>query len=385
MRRLTLVLLLVLATFLGQSRPAVAAPMASDLAMVDRESATIVVGTVHVTATTAGVVTVGILVDKVVRGVATVGTTLPAHPSPDGHITIDNERVLAFIDKSGALRWVGRLVAGRSIEAGVLKLQGFFDFNAHIVHPGLMTLAQLQAYMSTHTLQQTFAVTLAFPDGHGAFAPAPARKFSVQYDALTRQVHATGLTIACLDPRWLFGLEWGQFQLDLADTCLTSTNKSRSLDFEGKFTGVDAAGAITVEAVPTRPFLYEAEYDQFARDGAIVDVTRVVAVTLPGGAVWSWRVESSLIDPHGHSRAAGGVSSSQSMQNGVATSTDTYEFGDVSIVISPSPAAASPGGNPRALVSLVDSPTPARCTFVQRGHGGVACKLVRIAPIFTRR
>jgi hypothetical protein len=55
-------------------------------------------------------------------------------------------RVVALIDGAGRWRWVGRPVRkGLSLERGVLKLSGFYDFNAHVVYPGVATLSGLRA------------------------------------------------------------------------------------------------------------------------------------------------------------------------------------------------------------------------------------------------
>src|SRR5205823_5913474 len=118
MKKLFLAAVLLLAT------PASAAPMHTDFATIRKDAASIVVGTVRVSAT--GDVTID--VDKVVRGPAVSGT-IKVKPSPDGHLSVSNERVVAFITAANELRWIGQKVAGATIETGVLQLKGFFDFN----------------------------------------------------------------------------------------------------------------------------------------------------------------------------------------------------------------------------------------------------------------
>lgn len=59
----------------------------------------------------------------------------------------------------------------------MLELEGFFDFNAHIVSPGILLLVQLQRYLKTGQLEQKFHATLAVPDGKGGLRPSvPTRR-----------------------------------------------------------------------------------------------------------------------------------------------------------------------------------------------------------------
>ena len=374
MLRRALVLLLAI---IAIAPSAESAPMYTDFATIRTSAVTIAFGTVRQAAAPNGTAVITLDVDKVVRGTVTRGP-LAVKESPDGIITVNNERVIAFVDGNGALRWVGRLVAGASLETGVIQLQGFFDFNAHLVHPGLMTFAQLQTMLATGLLDQTFDATLAFRDGHGGFARS-ARTLTIQFAPLARTLHVIGSTPVCLSPNALFGLDWKSFELRFTDTCQTATGASRSLDLDGKYTGVDAAtGHIQVELVPTRPLMTEAEYATFSADGAIADMTSVVGIALSDGTSWTWRVEKDVVDPSGKAHAAGSV--------GMSLNGDEYDFdGGVKIALNPGAGVGSSGGNPRGIVTLVDSKRSGSCVFSQRGLANRTCTLTMRAPIVTRR
>jgi len=363
------------------------APMYTDFATIRTSAVTIALGTVHQVAGPNSTALVTVDIDKVIRGSAARGP-LAVKESPDGHITVDNQRVVAFVDGNGALRWIGRLVAGASLETGVMVLEGFFDFNAHLVHPGLMTLAQMQSFLATGQLDQTFDATLAFRDGHGGFARS-SRTLSVQWSPLTRTLHVNGSTPVCLQPNALFGLEWNRFDLHFTDTCPSAQANaaSRGLSFDGKFTGVDAStGHIQVELVPARPFVTEADYATFASDAHIADMTNVVGVALSDGTSWTWRLEKDMVDPSGKAHAAGGVSMSSSMVSGKTVSTDTYDFdGGVKIVLSPGATSGSPGGNARAIVTLIDARVGGACTFTVSGQAPRTCTLATRSPLVIRR
>ncbi len=384
-RRLLLLAVALLALTLAQ--PGRAAPMQTDFATLQKNASLVVLGSVHQAAGPNNTTLITVDVDTVIRGHHALGP-MPVKESPDGHVMVNNVRVVAFIDPTGALRWVGTLVAGPSLEKGVIHLQGFFDFNAHLVRPGTVTLAQLKTLLATGTLDQTFDATLAFRDGHGGVAPS-SHTFTVQWSPFTRQLHVTGASPSCLAPSSLSGLEWNQFDLDFDDTCRgpKPNAPTRALELEGRFTGVDAAtGHIRVQLVPSVPFMTEKEYAAFDADGTITTMTSVVDVALSDGTHWTWRVGQDLLDDAHKAHAPGGMSSSSTMKNGKTTSKDTYGFhGGVTITLSPGADVSSPGGNARGLLTLVDSGVLASCVLSRPGHKDRTCRLTPRPSIVSHR
>lgn len=369
MKKLLLALALMLVSI-----GADAVPMHTDFATIQKEASSIVIGTVRVAST--GDITID--VDKVLRGPAVTGT-IKVKPSPDGHVGVSDERVVAFLTSANELRWIGQKVAGPAIETGVLLLKGFFDFNAHLVSPGLMTLAQLRSLLSGGTLSQTFAITMAFPDGHGSHKTS-SKKFNVVWDPTSRKASAPGFTAACLDLGSVFGPEWGSIELSFNDTCTRKTG-SRSLRLEGKATGVDAAGNITAELEPADPVLTEPEYDTFVADGSMLDVVRVVKLALADGTNWSWQIDKGLADPSGKLHVGGGWGSSYEQKGGVSVETQTFEFGDAKLALA---SSSSVGGNNLSLVSAIDSGVFTACTLVRKGLAPIACTAKQAAPIWVK-
>lgn len=351
-----------------------AAPMHTDFATIRKDAVTIVLGMVRISPT--GDITID--VDKVVRGAAVTGT-MTVKSSPDGHVSVAGERVVAFLTSANELRWIGRKVAGSSLETGVLQFQGFFDFNAHLVSPGLMTFKQLQALLASGALSQTFMITLAFPDGHGG-QKASGKHLTLVYDPIARKGSAPGFSAACLDLGNVWGLDWGKVELSFTDSCPRKTG-SRSLRLEGAATGVDAAGNIEAELVPAGPVLTEPEYDTFIADAAILDVVRVVRITLADGSAWSWQIDKGLADPSGRLRAPGGMSSSLEQTGSVTTATETYEFGDAKISLA---SGTNHSGTNFSLLSMIDAGAFTKCTLFRRGLAPSVCTAKQVAPLFVR-
>lgn len=384
-----------LAATFSHTPSAVAAPMSTDLATVRSDATTIVLGTVRwvsVPTPGAGVTATAkyslmITVDATLRG--TAPAVLAVDESPDGHVTVDGERVVAFVDAKNRLRWVGRKIAGPDLEHGVLQLSGFFDFNAHLVRPSMMTLPQLKGYLATGNLHTNVAATIAFPDGHGGLRPS-TRHLGLDWDPFTRVGTISGFTPDCLSLNTVFGMEWGKIELVFTDTCHYGT-LSRELTLEGEPTGVDASGAITADLVPTRPLLAENEFDPFVTDGHVSDVHRVVRVTLSDGSAWSWRLGDALVDPGGKVRASGGAGSSiadKSTATGHFTVAESYwTFADVTLRLSKTTSTTSGHvdslGNDLSIVGAVDA-GGWTCSFT-RGGTTVPCTLRRDAPVIVRR
>lgn len=370
-----LVAVLVLA---GLAPRAEAAPMHTPLTAMRQPNVTVVIGVVH---QKGGAITLD--VDKVLQGSAALGTMTVAQ-SPDGHIDVDDERVVAFLD-NGALRWIGQVLAGPSLETGVLKVRGFFDFNAHIVGPGVLSLTELVGFLKTGTLVQKYAMTLAFHDAKGVKTPS-SKSFTLEWDALARTAKAPGIALACLGAPQMFPPDWGSLTVWFSDTCPSAKPdaKSRSLRLEGKPTGWNAAtGSIEAELVPSDPYFDEKEYDRFVADGTLATARTVVRVTLADGSKWTWHVGEDLVDAGRTVHKAGGVSSSLQVKNGVSSSEDVYDFSGPKLVITPSPGVGSPGGNARGVVPMIDAGT-VKCAL-RRAGVSVPCTLSHEPSVFLPR
>lgn len=354
---------------------ATAAPMYSDFATIRTNTANVVIGTVHWNQMTGWSVDV----DTVVRGTAKPGIPLLVKSAPNESIqTQDGTRVVAFIDTSNQFRWVADLAAGSSIETGVLKVHGFFDRNAHLVAPSMMTLAQLKTVLATNTLAQTFGVTLAFPDGHGAFKPS-SKKFSLVWDPFARKGTVVGFTGACLDFDTVFGFEWGDPAILFQDRCPSKSGSSRSLRIKARPTGVDAAGNIELEGVPETPLLSELEYDTFVADPTIEKYVTVLELAASDGTTWKWKVDGPLVDPWGKEHAAGGWSSQMEQKGTVTLHKDIPDFsGGIQIVTTQTLATPLP------VVRAVDAGAITSCAIV-RGKVSVSCTIKHTPSIVVKK
>jgi hypothetical protein len=94
--------------------------------------------------------------------------------SPDGQPDVPTgQDCVAFLDDKGRWRWAGRAVAG-DVESGLLQIQGFYDSNAYLVSPSVMTVVALERFLAGQPLTWTFrgklqgtAFTIEVTSTHG--------------------------------------------------------------------------------------------------------------------------------------------------------------------------------------------------------------------------
>jgi hypothetical protein len=348
--------------------------MSTDLATLRSSAATIVIGTAHYDPVTG----YRIDVDTTIKGTAKPGLPILVTSARNESIAVpDGTRLVALIDSSNQFRWAAEKVAGTTIENGVLRLHGFFDFNAHIVNPSIVTLAQLKTAITTGALVQTYDVGIAFFDGHGG-TKVSAKHFSLLYDAITAKGTAVGFTGACLDLTYSWGFDWGDPELVFDDTCpkKSGNGPSRSMHLRGKPTGVDAAGNIQLEIVPNNPQMSEVEYDTFVADSSIAKFVSILDVKLADGTVWKWKVDEGLVDPTGKEHAVGGWSSSFEQKGSVSVSKETQDFGGIQI-------ALTQNGNSRPLVEAIDAGVITSCTLIRKSPA--PCTITHVASVVVHK
>jgi hypothetical protein len=291
--------------------------------------------------------------------------------------------VLAFVDRTGQLRWVGQLAKGHAIEDGVLSLHGFFDFNAHLVTPGIATLAQVKVLLKTGALMQRYAGTLTFPDDRGVLRPSK-KHLTVLYDPVAHGGAVLGPSPACLNSGSVRGVEWQSLRVSFSDGCATQTaSRSRALTLAGRMTGVNAkTGELQMELIPVEPYLAEVDYDHFLADGSFASVTRVIAVTQSDGGVSEWRVGEGLVDAAGKLLEPAGFSAGL-LDGGVPVATTRFE-GGTGITLSPSPPNEGLDSD-AALVHAVQTGAITSCRLGRTGLPEVACTLALAPSIWRRR
>lgn len=269
MRRIAFVTtLLVLA--LGPSRVD-AKPSSSTLADIDAAATTVAIVT-FAGPTTPNAPAYDLTVDRVIRGVGAPGSKLHVKAAPWGHAHMNpGDRVVAFVDASGTWLAFANNVVGPSLENGVLHLEGFDDFDAHLVTPGFVTLAQLEGLVARHVpLAWTFHGKLLLPTASG-LAPS-----SIEISAQAPSNVVTGMppTAGFPSPTVAVGT-W-------PDTLVTvdwSRNLSRPLALRGVPVGKNADGSIEVTFRLEYPeLLSEADLRKYVADPKLGHPYHVLAL-----------------------------------------------------------------------------------------------------------
>jgi hypothetical protein len=131
----------VIVTWIALGGDAVAEPMLTTLDEVMAQSTDIVIATYEGPANSSPMSPSKLRVERALRGKLSGDVVAPLG---SGHASVKaGARVVAFLDKRRAWSFVGEALPNMGLE-GAISLRGFYDFNAHLVTPGLLTLPMLE-------------------------------------------------------------------------------------------------------------------------------------------------------------------------------------------------------------------------------------------------
>jgi hypothetical protein len=102
------------------------------------------------------------------------------------------EEFIAFLDKDAVWRFTARPLAGKQVADDVLLVSGFYDYNAHWVTPGLLTLEQLKGYLQNGSLTYKFEGDIFFPQPGKTDWKAGTLRITGSYDAVTKKTDVSG-------------------------------------------------------------------------------------------------------------------------------------------------------------------------------------------------
>ncbi len=150
---------------------------------------------------------------------------------------------LAFLDKARVWRFVAVPLHAKTVDRQVLAMRGFYDFNAHWVFPGLLTVAQLQTYLKNGSLVYRFSGPVYFPQpGKLPWKPGTLQ-ITGRYDAIKEKATVTGLPDLKgfpAQPEVLIQDTWNDTHIGLT----YSRGNDRPLHLIGKVEGLDPQSGV---------------------------------------------------------------------------------------------------------------------------------------------
>jgi hypothetical protein len=359
-----------------------AEPMVTSFDTLNHEAETIVIGTLAGSSPDADGNDVVVdhprsfTVETVVRGKSMRGQTITVKQSSNGHFGNSKpERMIGFIDKNQSLQWAGHLLAGKTLETGVILISGYYDFNAHLVSPGTMTLVQLKSLLADKPINQNIVVTLAFPNGHGGMS-ASKQDFAIEFEPKTNKTTLLRSSVRCLKTATLSAADWGNTFLSL-ELEISCGKETRSVSLFGKFVSVDAQGTIRITATPGTPVMTAADFQSFLSDPTIKGFQRIVNVDVAGER-WQWNVTEQSIDgPKGVRGVQSTGPGSSRSPDGVETESFVFDqSGIVLTLVHRDPSA----GTAMGLMQLIES-ARTECRIAIGGKPVRRCTLRQIAPL----
>ena len=107
------------------------------------------------------------------------------------------DRIVAFMDKDGTFRWVGRFKGKDQQDNSLIFLEGFYDYNAYMVTYNLITLPQLKDYLDHQSFSGQVRGALHFLDPVKRKMKASDLEISISYtykdDGMKTKISAPGI------------------------------------------------------------------------------------------------------------------------------------------------------------------------------------------------
>jgi hypothetical protein len=166
---------------------------------------------------------------------------------------------IAFLDKNRVWRFTARPLSGKKVESDVLGMEGFYDWNAHFVFPGLITLEQLKTYLKDGTLRYSIEGPIWFPQRGDPAWKASGIRIKLTYDAVKKQASVTGLPkLAGLPAEQTVWIVYDHFERQVALTY--SDRLHRPLEFVGQVESLDRkSGTMLARFIVEQPKVLDAD------------------------------------------------------------------------------------------------------------------------------
>lgn len=313
-------------------------------------------------------------VERALRGAAT--GTIVVRPSADGHAHFAvGTRLVAFVNGSSEWRAAASLESGTgtSLEDGVLRVEGFYDFDGHWISPGVMTLPMLESYLKGTTPTWTFRGKVKVG---GSTAPSTIEVVATSAGGTST---VTGMPPMAGFPApavhvgpWMGNAVEVDWQRDLG----------RPLALVGTATGKNADGSIAVEWRPSYPgTLTEADFRRYLADPKLGHPYYVIDVALADGTHASLQLGREIGRVGELTPAGGGPLPISSLSTAPVRNVVT---GSVTLVLDPprTPVASTHAGSVADLASELYA-GPIGCSWTKAGAGG-ATQRCTLGAITTR-
>jgi hypothetical protein len=384
MRRFFPLVLAVVLLVFGASRRASAIPMMITLDALRVSAPTIVIASFLGPVGPKGAPTgYDLLVERALQGTAPLGP-MRVLRSPIGQAyVVPGTRIVAFIDKSNQLGWLGRAPKGKTLENGVLELEGLVDINTYSVSPSRVGLKQLETFLKTKSLVYDFVGPLWFPSSKGPVASKLVVK--VHHDATASTSVVTGLPPMKGFPATPKVLLSNGFTADVVLTYVDTLG--RPLRFAGQIDALTATGTFDTKFFAMTPgSLTEPELMTYLADPKLNHPYHELSLALADGTTWKMQLGrevgrvGELTSPAGVVTPLGAIT---------LAPTRTIDGGALKLTLGPAAAPIALLGRPDVHDTLVQELLrgPMSCTATGKGSTKpVACTLTlaktRFAPPF---
>ena len=283
MHRLAIALIVLLAPALAHAEP-----MFTPLTEVYAKTETIVIARMKLSEQPAKLGPAVIHVEEVLHGVSKIGKREVGVCG--GHAGVPQQQpFVGFLDESGGLCFIATPMNGGDVREDVLQVQGFYDFNAHLVGPSMATVPQIRSALAGKPHTFTFRGALHVVDTKtGGLAPTKHEIsvrcfYTIEKGCETSKVE--GL-------EWIEDFPEPSFGLSAWDPIVHLSYRGswpRPLEIQGHIGGWDAKRKEhTVRFEATMPDLLTSEQlETYLKDPKLSHAVWHYTLTLSDGTAWS--------------------------------------------------------------------------------------------------
>ena len=283
MLRFALALLVLLAPALAHAEP-----MFTPLTDVYAKTKTVVIARMKLADQPKTMGPAVIHVDEVVHGTSKLGKRTVGVCG--GHAgTPKHQPFVAFLDASGGMCFVASLMEPGDVRTDLLQMQGFYDFNAHLVGPSMASLPQIRAALAGKPYTFTFRGALHAVDTKTGGLDPTKHTITVRcFYEITSGCTKTRIT--GLD--WIENLPDPSFGLSAWDPTVHLTYRTawpRPLAIEGRLGGWDPKRKEhTVRFEASMPdLLTKTQLETYLKDPEITHGVWHYTLTFADGATWA--------------------------------------------------------------------------------------------------
>lgn len=200
---------------------------------------------------------------------------------------------LAFINAQNEFEWYGHALNGGNLKEDVLMLEGFYDYNAYLVSPGVVSYTNVVQYIAEEQMTGTVTGNIHFFNPRSRQMEPSDMSITVNYTYTARSgvissVSQENIPLTDFETATAYLGSW-----DPVISVYYEENLVRPFKLEGELTGVDGSDFTAIFWVEAPEELNENELRQYLQDPALGPPVYQIQIDSDNGETYLLERQSS--------------------------------------------------------------------------------------------